>query len=215
MITKLNEANTWVAGTGIMVAHILRQSYDNVDGLMKRIFEVNDTAYLLFDDTGKLRSFAFFRWNDYENEYFKAVYWGFIGTDLAYRGNRSIAKLIEAFKADVATWQAANQGKPVVLYYVTANPLVYRSISRLFSYTAPGMKGESTPLEKSIAKNLVLRKFGQLSENPFVMRNCVAQRYSIVESQYIGATDVAEKSLFDHFQINETQGDRLFGFAYL
>ncbi|AEI48455.1 hypothetical protein [Runella slithyformis] len=216
MVTRFNQAIASKEGVGAMVAQVLRQSYDNVDALIKRIFDVNDTAYLLFDDAGStLRSFAFFKWNDIENEYFKTIYWGFMGTDPSYRGNRSMEKLTDAFKADVRQWQSENQGKPVVLYYLTANPLIFRAINHLFNHTAPTINGSYTPLEKSIAHNLALKKFGQSSDNPFVVRKCVAQRYSGEESKYIGTANVPEKSLFERFNIKEEEGDRLFGFAYL
>lgn len=204
----------------ILKARILQlvgKSYQNPEQLIERIYAINDTAFvakigneivgvLLFNYSNRTT----FSVNGYP---FVAIYNGYAVTDIRFRNQRVIQRLIEFSTKEFNSRINDNLTK-LLLYAITSNPFALRAYRKVCEYMEPFENGSYT----EFGAELVIKLKHQLGitihedSHPFKFTTSLPQRYSYFEQVNLANAPDSEKLFLQNLGVDESIGDRLIFF---
>ncbi|OIN60649.1 hypothetical protein [Arsenicibacter rosenii] len=196
---------------------LISQSYINVKELIDRIYIVNDIAFvarhqetivgILFYSFGHRNTFYI---ND---EKITAIYNGYAVTDLSYRNNGVLQKLIQ-FSTTYFCDRIKTDHARLLLYAITSNPFALRAYRKVCPYLEPFENGSFTDNGRQIARQLkqVLGINRQDGKHPFTFNTTLPQRYSDFEQQNLRQAPEKERSFLQALGVDEQAGDRIIFF---
>jgi hypothetical protein len=200
-----------------VLVHLVGQSYMNPTDLIERVYSVNDIAFVAKIDT-EIVGILLFNFQNrctvvLENQSFSAIYNGYAVTDLRYRNQRIIQKLI-AFATAEFNRRIEQTNTQLLLYAITSNPYALRAYRNVCDYMEPFSDGsfseQGSKLVTRLKKELGITVFEDA--HPFKFTTSLPQRYSDFEQVNLDKAPEAEKLFLQRLGVIETMGDRVIFF---
>jgi hypothetical protein len=196
---------------------LVGQSYVNPSHLINRIYAVNDIAFVARINA-EIVGVLLFNYHDrclitVGNKSFLAIYNGYAVTDLKYRNQRIIQKLI-AFATDEFNQRIQLLDSRLLLYAITSNPYALRAYRSVCDYMEPFSDGTYTEPGSYLVTQLK-RELGisvYEDSHPFKFTTSLPQRYSLFEQVNLDKAPEAEKLFLQKLGVDEGQGDRVIFF---
>ncbi len=188
---------------------LVQPSYIDPTSLIEREFANNDTIYLIRDETNQL--VAFFMTGDDNFDGINLTYMGLSAVRHEYK-NSGVGKQVYLAQLEDSLILQKELKSNIICWATTATPSVYFSVYRIWEYVNPDNDFKYSDEAFHIAKKICQKhKYTFKDENPFVLKNVAKKtNYSIIEKQRISEFNLKKGfKLFDEFDIDEKQGDRL------
>ncbi|GAB2558048.1 hypothetical protein [Spirosoma aerophilum] len=196
---------------------LVGQSYVNPAQLINRIYAVNDIAFVARINT-EIVGVLLFNYQDrcsitVGNQTFLAIYNGYAVTDLQYRNQRIIQKLV-AFATEEFNQRIQLLNSRLLLYAITSNPYALRAYRTVCDYMEPFADGSYTEYGSHLVTQLKSELGISVFEDahPFKFTTSLPQRYSLFEQVNLDKAPEAEKLFLQKLGVHEVQGDRVIFF---
>jgi len=197
----------------IEMKDILKPSYINPDSLIDRVIQQYD--YILFsrNKEGILTSFFTTNFDKIDNEIICNL--GLLAVRDAYKRSDLIFPVVFR-QIELLRQKQKEVGKRILCWCTTASTSIFKATHFFYDDCQPRQNGsydiEGLQTFEKIVKGY---KIECNSSTPFVLRQYAHNtQYSQIEKERISKIVLKKKNLFDNFQINESNGDRLVIVSY-
>jgi hypothetical protein len=196
------------------VAAVVACSFIDDVGRLEREFARCDTLYLLRDEGGELASFFMASWEalEFDGHLVPALYTGLTAArpDRKHTGEAMV--MYDRFVANAQTWERQH-GQKLIVWGMTATPVVYILSRRLFVNVQPSPDGTYSEAAERVA-HAVRRRIGAetiTGSHPFAFPGAAAGvRYTEEERLRVAEVSRAKQfTLFDQVGLDESRGDRM------
>lgn len=141
-----------------------------------------------------------------------ALFLGLSSVDPEFRNKKLVSALYNQSMLDVAEWQA-NHSQELIVWFTTATPVVWHSISRIYRIIQPTIDSNYPPELADIGRAIQLchYPYARPNPNPFVLKGvATATQYAVAERTYLEQTGQKNgPTIFDQLDVDESAGDRL------
>jgi hypothetical protein len=190
----------------------LESCYKNPSDLFKRICFVNNNLIVLKNE---LQTIGYLFFSDIENNYFsdtnsKIIYNGYALIVENFRNSKSLQRLLH-FSENYYENKYKNLFSEIIFFAVTSNPIALRAYYKAFTTVKPELNAELENTDLIIVSQLkkILNTTVEESENPFVLRTSLPQRYSENITIEIAKSNINESQILKNLNVDEKKGDRM------
>lgn len=199
------------------IVELVSHSYVNTSLLIERIYSVNDIAFLALLDE-KIVGVLLFCFQDRStiwlaDQKFTAIYNGYAVTDLQYRNQRIIQKLVSLATSEFTRRIQAEDSR-LLLYAITSNPYALRAYRKVCEHMEPFADGSFTEQGCILVTQLKTQLGITLQEgaHPFKFTTSLPQRYSDFEQVNLENAPSSERKFLESLDVIEVRGDRVIFF---
>ena len=195
------------------IREIVQPYYTDATQLIARAISHNTHIYLSYYD-GVLVAFFMVAWETLSVNGIDrpALFLGLSSVDPDFRNKKLVSTLYKQSMLDVAEWQT-NHSQELIVWFTTATPVVWHSISRIYRIIQPTIDSSYPPELGDVGKAIQQCHYphARLHVNPFVLKGvATATQYAVAERTYLDQTEQKNgPSIFEQLGVDESAGDRL------